>query len=470
MHREIIIYLTYYINKTIGLKYLFAFSILLLYYSQKLSGQGQPNFVQIDSKTYQAYLQKDWKTVMTIGKEALKADIDYFYLRMRIGIAYYEEHNYQKSILHFEKALAFNFRDKYALEYLYYAYLLSGRKYEAEILYKKNYAILFPALQKDTISIIESIYANYTYNKTNQSFEQDEVFVDPISGNEGDQRISKNFSLYSAGIIFSFSNRFKLNTSFSRLNKTNDYFYFYQENSIAAYNQRITQNHFHISPIVPLKKGFTLWAAYSALSLNVPYIYYYESGTGSGYGQGQQQQTSQLVEYTYTEKDYVIAGGISKNLPFFKINASMYYSNLNRASQMRPSLALTYYPLGNLNLYAASEISYLSDTYSTDHAIINNRLGVKVFDKFWIEGMHTTGNLINYAEAGGAVVYNDINILTDRTDINMYIPFSKYKGNIYLSYEYASYFSEFHSYAPAEYKNTLKYNVQSITGGISWNF
>ena len=73
----------------------------------------------------------------SFGHQAIKLGFDYFYLRMRIGIAYYEEKKYDLAAPHFDKALQFNSGDELALEYLYYCYLFTSRNEEARMLSKQ---------------------------------------------------------------------------------------------------------------------------------------------------------------------------------------------------------------------------------------------------------------------------------------------------------------------------------------------
>jgi len=96
-----------------------------------VQGQAVMNFSSLDKQTYGLYLDKNWKDLVSLGKKGLDNGFDYFYLRMRIGIAYYELGNYRRAIPHFRKALVFNSKDQYANEYLYYSYLFSGRKADA---------------------------------------------------------------------------------------------------------------------------------------------------------------------------------------------------------------------------------------------------------------------------------------------------------------------------------------------------
>ena len=94
-------------------------------------------YSEVDSTTYQLYLDKSWDELIHVGKDAVKKDIDYYFLRMRIGIAYYEKNNYKSAQSHFRKALEFNTGDPVASEYLYYAYLFGGQTQQAALLYRE---------------------------------------------------------------------------------------------------------------------------------------------------------------------------------------------------------------------------------------------------------------------------------------------------------------------------------------------
>ena len=106
-------------------------SLILLF----RAGNSQ-DFKSVDQGTYGLYMEQHWDELIRIWKEGLKQDIDYYYLRMRIGIAYYETKNYKASQAHFRKALEFNQGDPVASEYLYYAYLFAGQTEQASILAK----------------------------------------------------------------------------------------------------------------------------------------------------------------------------------------------------------------------------------------------------------------------------------------------------------------------------------------------
>ena len=101
--------------------------ILMLFLSGSILAQDQMSFAELDKKTFDLYEKNSWKELRDLGKQGLENGTDYYYLRMRIGIAEYKLRRYTTACKHFRKALEFNTNDPAALEYLYYSLLFSGR-------------------------------------------------------------------------------------------------------------------------------------------------------------------------------------------------------------------------------------------------------------------------------------------------------------------------------------------------------
>ncbi|RLD49863.1 MAG: hypothetical protein DRI97_17595, partial [Bacteroidetes bacterium] len=76
-----------------------------------IKAQEPADFNTINRKTYQLYLSQKWDSVIIMGKQALKQEMDFYYLRMRIGIAYYSKKHYRTAARHFSAALEQNKSD-----------------------------------------------------------------------------------------------------------------------------------------------------------------------------------------------------------------------------------------------------------------------------------------------------------------------------------------------------------------------
>lgn len=103
-------------------------------FSPTLLAQHELSFQEVNSKTLDYFYKKDWKPLIHFGEKALQKGMDFYGLRYRLGVAYYEQKDYWKSSRHFENTLRFNRGDFYAQEYLYYSYLFTGREDDALLL------------------------------------------------------------------------------------------------------------------------------------------------------------------------------------------------------------------------------------------------------------------------------------------------------------------------------------------------
>ena len=84
--------------------------IMLLTAQMALKAQSRLDYGYVDSVTYSCYLTGNWDKVIALGSEALNQNIDYKYLRQRIGYAYYSKGDFIKSQKHFSFSLPLNLR------------------------------------------------------------------------------------------------------------------------------------------------------------------------------------------------------------------------------------------------------------------------------------------------------------------------------------------------------------------------
>ena len=175
------------------------YRLLIILLAGLLTGNalGQ-SFAKIDSATYAQYLAGDWSELIIEGKNAIRQDVDYYYLRMRIGIAFFETENYRAATGHFKKALEFNQDDPVALEYLYYCFLYSGQSGRAQV-YRNGFSgKLGNTLPPEKMKFINTINVEYLYSKAfNDEYvnKAEEYFTGFSSGSQVMTRQFHNASL-----------------------------------------------------------------------------------------------------------------------------------------------------------------------------------------------------------------------------------------------------------------------------------
>ena len=88
------------------------------------------NYKIVDERTYSLYLTQDWEKLIEFGEVAVNSGFDYYYLHLRIGIAYNKTGKIYKSIKYFKKAVSKNSESEIANEYLFYAHNKLGNEFE----------------------------------------------------------------------------------------------------------------------------------------------------------------------------------------------------------------------------------------------------------------------------------------------------------------------------------------------------
>lgn len=111
----------------------------------------------IEYTSYALYTEKNWKKLAAYCEQAFAKQVDYFYLRVRAGIAYFEMEQYRKAIVHLKKALAFNSGDDFTNTYLYYAYLYAERPEEAKKLTRSFGKALSETMRVGSMSPVDFV-------------------------------------------------------------------------------------------------------------------------------------------------------------------------------------------------------------------------------------------------------------------------------------------------------------------------
>lgn len=276
-----------------------------------------------DKKTYELYLSQNWSELITVGKEALDNSNDYYYLRMRIGIAYYEKKNYNLAKKHFTKALEFYSKSNLAHEYLYYCYFFTGKNEEARKLSKTFSKHLFEKLKLSESSKIEFINAEMALKPA------DKNYVDSYGVNYfetasyfqiGTKHYIKNrFSLFHAGAIFN------------------------QKSNIG----NVKQLQYYLQAAIPLKNNWLLSPAFHIINTKF---------TGNSFN----------TDLTTNNTNFVASLNFKKSLNKFDLSIGSTYSNIVNIKQYNHFGNIAYTPFGNNKLIVGiTEYFHTSDNYAT---------------------------------------------------------------------------------------------------------
>lgn len=435
---------------------------LLIHYG--LSGQYQKSFRYADSLTYSLYLEKNWEYLIISGKEALDNGHDYYYLRMRIGIAYYERHNYAMASIHFKKAQEFNFNDQVVLEYLFYSAFLSNSHYQAWSILSgsfpetKKRIIEESRFKKHTLTL-ESFYSNFKTEELLSS--PGDVFVNPEPGSQSITRYYLNSSLYGSHIL---GNNFAYFHSYTNLIKESYLHYFNGTNAYYIPEQKLIQNQYYGAFNFNSPGGWSFTPAFHIIITSYPYPYSY------GYGMNSGVSTSNITDF-----GYVSSFRIRRSGGYISFGAEAGFSELNYLRQAQGSGSLTIYPLGNQRLYLGGSLSAIFpiEDQSEPFTVISGIMaGFSISNKLWFEFDLLNGFMRNFIENNGLLVYNSSDILERKFSTRLVVPFNKPGISFYAGFSRSWFSSEWipEDGVNSNNSNIIRYFSNNLTGGISWNF
>ena len=441
---------------------------LFLIVASGLRAQDAMDFNEINNETYRLFMTEQWDSVLVLGKTALKQDVDFYYLRIRMGIALYNQKNYRQASGHFTRALELNLADPVALEYLYYSLLFSGQADRASLVRKEFKGELSLKLPPQKGKFIDRIGVEYLFCKGLN----DELLSDPdplfSDLTPGVQYVTRRYSNASLSLSNSIVPGFRLNHAYTYLTKTNYQHYNDGLNLFHLEDQHVYQHQYYISPTITTRSGFTFMPMFHLLSIHAQ--------VPVDFGQGFQGGSSSVTLGYFDILDYVSGMEISFAAGTLDLHLGGWYARLDKNDIVQNRLGLTWYPLGNLNFYAGG---YLNTQYEMSKStgllriIPELQMGCAIKETIWLNLNIAMGEMTNYLEQNGSIVFNSLSdVIHKKVGLTVSVPLTIKGSLVYLGGRWTAHESNFYPFDPAidQTTNYITYNALSIYGGISWKF
>ena len=352
--------------------------ILILFSSVRLFSQDTLNSKIVEEKSYKLYTEKKWNELIEFGNLALEKGFDYYYLRMRLGIAYYEKKNYRSAQSHFFKALSFNSNDDTAMEYIYYCYLYSWQ-YDAARKFSKNFS---PSLIKKFSSIkssaIDFLMLEIGVKSTTQQDLSNGNYFLPAAG----FHLGKKISFFSAATLF--------NQNGTR--------------------QNLNQKQFFLSASIPVKKSWNISPAFHyidrTISFNRPPL---PPNYQPWMPPPPQAPPSSTANY------FVSSLEVKKSISYLDIALGSAISNIDSIKQAQGNLSLSYFPFGNNNLFFTSTGYAQKESVSSDlKYAFSQSISVMFFSKIIISANYLTNQAHHLNEMNAYLVNNSQDLTSSR--------------------------------------------------------
>lgn len=345
---------------------------------------------QYDSLTYQQYVSGEHRALQRTGRAALRAGRDFYYLRMRLGISQYNRKNYEAALPHFRAAQGMNPADTLLQEYLYYSYLWTNRRAEADLQAEQFRSPLQQKIgyQRQFLRSI-SLSTGYLWNS---NFVH-QGSADLLNGRSGMAQASVNGGIFYAniGMELALSPRLQLGLSGS----------FFQ-----TQRRNIVQ--------VPIDRLATDVRS-SHGQANAVARYQLGKGWDMQFGLGYYQMTTtnsrltppppQLQTMSAPLHSFLGSWTIGKRWSHLRFEGGFSASNLSDTLQLQTEWGLTYFPLGNTHLYGRTALAGIYNG-GRQQLVVSQVIGGRIADWLWYEAQGSFGNHQNYATAGGLLAYN----------------------------------------------------------------
>jgi hypothetical protein len=371
------------------------------------------NFVNVETITYAQFLGQFWDELVVTGEKALNKHIDYYYLRLRLGVAYFQLQKFRAAEQQFNKAMQFNSEDPFLKEYLYFTYLKNAH-YEQALKLSASFDNTLKTRTVGTDMPISLLYA------------------------ESGGKISNNDQI--------FSNAFYLQAGIGhRLTKYLNITHAYTNYNQQAFYGKVTQKQYYLGAKIPIKKTWLINPAFHLVTFDVA-----------------SPPSTKFPYYktpTKTVNGIVAAINLQKTFTYFDIAAGYAYATLNDSIQQQENIQMNIYPWANNKFSIGANV-----TIQQRNGINKNTFGYNFNTtyaphwKFKISASYFMGDLKNNTEDNGFVVNNSYYVTTNRITLTPQIAITK-KIDAYMMYQYEN---------KALYNYTLQYNNFFV--GLKYKF
>jgi tetratricopeptide (TPR) repeat protein len=407
-----------------------------------VAGQRADTFAYYDSLTFDAYQRGDWQRLISTGKNALSAGYDYYYLRMRLGIAYLESFNTAKAEKQFRKALIWNKDDSNARLFLFKSLSYQMKIVEAGHLFQtmdanEKWIADIPSGFRAVAAHLDFGYATGTRSK-NSSFKA----LSGGYGLYGQEYTERDNLMYDAGFHFQPSPAWLLYVGVQHLGintydrfATLDYvlqrdsvvisgsgkaYYFHPEAkaSITDFVHKLNQNSFYLQAQWAGSDRWSLVAGMHLLEVRRGMVISSLDSmnlTDTAYFNASDEQlemfsfvvpTVQFSDISWKTIDYSFSVHSRYHFGRFTAISGIGKASLNDTSLFQFNTGYQLLPLGNLKLVQQGEFYVLLYNQKA-HLAYRASLAWQATPRLSFESDLLVGALNNLSEQFGYIVYNN---------------------------------------------------------------
>ncbi len=373
--------------------------------------------IQVDKQTYQYYLNGQWKDLIDLANRAIDQGIDFFYLRTRLGLAYYNLGKYRLAAIQFRKALDWYPQDKWTLEMLYYSYLYGGMYADAyKLIYDfpidlRNKLLKYPDRKLQTFNIYFS-----SLNVVNP----DGLKFDDLDGDyniQGEQSISYGYNIPSASATWRHFRGYK---TLSYAYYAYDNLYRTQENNdeIEESPEYIREHVFNYINVTSVNDRLnTIWSV-------SPIMGSLKRTAEITLTRGRWVNSRTSVLQTIPIFDFSTSFGIKYKLPWLDFTTYGSAQLFSLKPNLQLTLSPTFYPWAKTKYYVSPTVIVKQDLENTEAMSILSA-GMLLKKRLWISGEAWYGKMGYFNTEFGDLIFNDKEKILNKLGVTLTYEFKK---------------------------------------------
>jgi len=487
---------------------LLVFAALLLLCTGHEGRSQQPMTLEsVDSLTYQLYLRQDWKQLIKKGEEALSAGTDFYYLRMRMGIAGLELFQPTRAARHFRQAMKQKDGDQEAALLLAKSLQYQLKSVEAGSLFNKldSAAQTQSAMTIGFKPVAAHFDAAYVFRTNNKGLD-----FAQLAGEEGvfgQEHFYHDNAFFDAGLHFQTAPQWLFYVGYQQIDieavdrfawtdytlesdsvvagtAGNAYYYHINETqNLRDFSQQLRQQALYLQAQWGASDRWSLTAGLQLYKVNrdftIPDVKsqtitdtaFYDPASGYLELFSTELPLTDFSKLSWSSADYSISLHGRYHLGRLTATAGLGKSSINDTSVVQLNLGYQLMPLGNLKLTHQGEWIMVSKENGNAMAF-RASLGWRPFSKILLETEVLAGSLNNLGEQYGYIIYNNPESLDLKFEAGFSYLLTK---NLQLQLRYRNYRAQRrYDYIAAEVEGLKSsyYPIQSntIIGGIKWIF
>ena len=432
-------------------------TLTIVLFAKYFYGQDTLNYPIIEKYTSQYYTDKQWDKLIKLGKQSLRKNIDFYYLQVRMGIAYFETKRYLKAIKFLENAYKTDNSNTVVQETLYWSYIYSYMYNDAAQLYD-NLDNAVKAKIDYTQHFIQtmSLYYSYGNNQNFNTLSDDGLLSEHAV--HAERTIMKNEHVFGIDLLQPVGNGIFISHNLSFLNinyqKTISDFV----NKDLQVDLKASQKQYYIQTAIPLGKR---WLLSPAASLLWGYTQDY------GVDTNQPSMTPSMHNYKFT--NFLLSSTINKTWTRWGNQVNVSINNLDSIDNFQLGNRVNIFPFQNKKLVLSADYQLKLDT-NRNPTIVKTFLLTTHFKYFSVYGFYTLGNIHNFSEMNGRLVYNQKETITTQFGGGVSVYLNKLQINVNLIQQQLTDYYFVYKNTGSDTEKNYKFDILLIKGGLLWQF